>query len=95
MKPLASIAVCLSCVLIAGSGCASIAAHNKEPRNARAYPGVRDDAYFLTHPHEADMPVIQWLCIFDLPFSALIDTILLPGDLAAPHDQDVQERVDK
>jgi len=59
------------------TGCGSIAARRDSA--GHPYAGVRLDIYYLGHPSEADKPV----CLngFDLPFSAVADTLLLPYDL--------------
>jgi uncharacterized protein YceK len=69
----------LSLGIVCLTGCASIAARTQE-RADRVYPGVRDNAYYLAHPSEADLPFLQWMNIIDLPFSAVLDTLLWPFD---------------
>lgn len=63
------------------SGCASIGARNRDGAG-RPYAGVRDDIHYLMHPQEADKPVLQPFNIVDLPFSFVVDTLLLPYDLS-------------
>jgi uncharacterized protein YceK len=70
--------VCM--LLVVAPGCAAIAARERDGAG-RAYAGVRDDVYYLTHPQEADKPMLQPLNVVDLPFSFLVDTVLLPYDL--------------
>jgi len=62
------------------SGCAAIGARERDGAG-RPFAGVRDDAYYLAHPREADKPALQPLNIIDLPFSFVVDTLLLPYDL--------------
>jgi uncharacterized protein YceK len=61
-------------------GCASYTAR-RDQDEVHLYPGVRQDAYYLVHPKEADVPCLQWLNIVDMPFSAIADTVLIPVDL--------------
>jgi len=63
------------------TGCASIGARQRDGAG-RPFAGVRDDAHYLAHPSEADLPGLQFMNIFDLPFSAIVDTLLLPYDLS-------------
>lgn len=62
------------------TGCASIGARQRDGAG-RPFAGVRDDVHYLAHPSEADQPGLQFMNIFDLPFSAVVDTLLLPYDL--------------
>jgi len=64
-----------------GTGCASIGAR-QDQAVAHLYPGIRDDAYYLFHPSQADYPALQWLNVLDLPFSAVADTFMIPVDLS-------------
>jgi uncharacterized protein YceK len=61
-------------------GCASIGARQRDGAG-RPFAGVRDDAHYLAHPSDADKPSLQFLNILDMPFSAVLDTLLLPHDL--------------
>ncbi|MEO6994762.1 MAG: YceK/YidQ family lipoprotein [Lacunisphaera sp.] len=79
--------VTLTLFTIAASGCASIGARQGAQEH-KPYQGVNDDVHYLANPSEADHPSLQWLNIIDLPFSAVLDTILLPFDLAGKHDGD-------
>lgn len=63
------------------TGCASIGAREQDGAG-RSFAGVRNDAHYLAHPSEADQPGLQFMNIFDLPFSAVVDTLLLPYDLS-------------
>ena len=62
------------------TGCASIGARQRDGAG-RPFAGVRDDVHYLAHPREADQPGVQFMNIFDLPFSAVVDILLLPYDL--------------
>jgi len=63
------------------TGCASIGARERDGAG-RPYAGVRDAAYYLARPSEADQPGLVFMNIFDMPFSAVVDTLLLPYDLS-------------
>ena len=69
---------------VAGSGCASFMGHRPSDETAKPYPGVRIDARQIAHPSTvAGVPapaVVVW-SILDFPFSAVLDTLLLPIDL--------------
>ena len=75
--------------LCIGLGCASIRTHVSEVEEPEVYGGVRADARLIAHPHEmGDSKVghfepwaIVTYSIIDLPFSAALDTLLLPIDL--------------
>jgi uncharacterized protein YceK len=69
------------CLLFSVAGCASIGTRQREGAG-RPYAGVREDIYYLAHPEEADKPALQSLNVIDLPFSFLLDTLLLPYDLS-------------
>jgi uncharacterized protein YceK len=74
--------VILCCLLLfAASGCAAIG-ERMDHGAGRPYAGVRDEAHYMAHPSEADYPDIQFLSIFDMPFSFVVDTVCLPYDLA-------------
>jgi len=77
----------IECLLLGGflcSGCASLTC--RTPGEATpVYPGVRADVLTIAHP-TSDPPFNRTgnvICgIFDLPFSAVLDTLLLPIDLS-------------
>ena len=69
-------------ILVVGtlfSGCAAIGVRQGS-NVTRPYAGVREDIHYLAHPSEADVPSLQWLNVIDLPFSAVVDTVMLPFD---------------
>ena len=81
------IALCV--VLVSCCGCSSLATHipNKAPG---PYGGVRADSKMITHPRAVNdsvvvghIPrgVVRAYALLDLPFSAVVDTLLLPIDL--------------
>ena len=76
----------VSCIL---TGCASVAARTQD-RAERVYPGVRDDVYYLAYPSQASYPFLQWLNIFDLPFSLCLDTVCLPVDICRANNPSPQ-----
>src|SRR5579859_4692410 len=83
MKISITFAGAAAAVLFSCAGCSSIYDRESNIRQ-RPYAGVRDDAHFLVHPGESDIPPMQWANVFDMPFSALLDTAFLPYDLMYP-----------
>ena len=71
-------------LLVLSSGCAAIGTRVSNGAG-RPYAGVQEDAYYLAHPSEADMPALQPLNVLDMPFSFVADTLCLPYDLVK-HD---------
>ena len=71
----------LGLLALSGSGCASIGGRGDSRFYPGVYPGVRNHAYYFAHPEESDRPSLWWLGIIDFPFSAALDTALLPWDL--------------
>jgi uncharacterized protein YceK len=75
-----------SAVLLASAiccGCSSIWYHSYGKEEAGVYLGTRDDAHLLGHPGEISVPEPFGypMCLIDLPFSAVTDTLLLPWDM--------------
>jgi uncharacterized protein YceK len=68
-------------VVLFGAGCGSISAH-EDNAPPHMYAGVHRDAHDLAHPQDAGDPPMQYLNIIDFPFSATLDTILIPYDCA-------------
>jgi uncharacterized protein YceK len=72
-------------VAVVCTGCGSILSRmNVDPGpgyTIRNYPGVRMDVCAITSPHAE--PRALWICygILDIPFTAVVDTLLLPIDL--------------
>lgn len=58
------------------TGCGSIASRWRGDRGS-AYPGVKMDAEHATRYTTEG----EWIALFDIPLSAVIDTIMLPYDL--------------
>jgi uncharacterized protein YceK len=81
-RPTPSLLVSLSFVAFL-SGCAAIGAR-QGVEAAPHYAGVHDDLYYFSHPEKADHPSLQILNIIDLPFSAIVDTVMLPFDSKTP-----------
>jgi len=63
------------------SGCAAIDGRIQEG-GGHPYLGVRGDAYSVAHPGDAVDPFLPPFCVFDMPFSFVVDTLCLPYDLA-------------
>jgi uncharacterized protein YceK len=68
----------VAALTFAGAGCGSIAGRGDSMFYPGVYPGVRCDIYNLAHPEAGDMPQLRWFAIPDFPFSAALDTVLLP-----------------
>jgi len=81
MKTFQHLFAALFLAVLSGTGCASIGAR-QDQNVAQLYPGVRDDAYYLFHPSQADHAALQWLNLLDLPFSAVADTFMIQVDLS-------------
>jgi uncharacterized protein YceK len=63
------------------SSCAAIGARDRDSAG-KQFAGVREDAYYLAHPSEADVPALQPLNLIDMPFSFVVDFVCWPHDLA-------------
>lgn len=67
-------------LLLAGSGCAAI--HGRIDEGAgHPYIGTCGDAYSIGHPGQSGDPLVPIFCVFDLPFSFIVDTLCLPYDV--------------
>ena len=66
-----------------GSGCASVMGHKPAEEVPKPYPGVRMDAEQVGHPNGRGVPAVPVviMSVIDMPFSAALDTVLLPIDL--------------
>ena len=69
---------CVSSGIFVG-GCGSASSHMADAQGL--YPGVRSDLRDLTDPAKGD----DLILVADLPFSAALDTVLLPLDLINDH----------
>ena len=79
------IQVTAGCLLVvASSGCAAIGTRENDGAG-HYFAGVRDDAYYLAHPSEADYPELQPLNLVDLPFSFAVDLVGWPYDFEVNH----------
>jgi uncharacterized protein YceK len=69
-------AIATGCMLLATSGCSSVMSHTGP--NQGYYPGTRASVDMLKDDNTswAMMPLVA----LDLPFSAVMDTVLLPYD---------------
>jgi uncharacterized protein YceK len=77
--PLAS---ALACCTFMSSGCSSVMSHTGP--NQGYYPGTRASAEVLVDDHSSW--ALKPLALIDLPFSAVLDTLLLPWDYARSDD---------
>jgi uncharacterized protein YceK len=66
----------LAATLLFLTGCGSLAARWRGERGT-AYPGVRLDAQHATHYTTEG----EFIALFDIPLSAVVDTLFLPYDL--------------
>ena len=77
----------IAAMLTLCSGCGTILAH-VDGSVTGPYSGIRVDSHMIASVgKEHDMPVFPWIipfCIFDLPLSAVSDTLVLPYDLSQP-----------
>ncbi|CCG89119.1 YceK/YidQ family lipoprotein [Erwinia piriflorinigrans] len=79
---IAGVLACLSLVIT--SGCSSMMAHTGP--NTGYYPGTRASAAVLTDKNSS---WVMWpMAAIDLPFSAVLDTLLLPVDYVTSGDHD-------
>jgi uncharacterized protein YceK len=69
----------LVAVLVLLTGCGSLASRWRGQRG-EAYPGVRMDVEHATHYTTEG----EWIALFDIPLSAIVDTLFLPYDLSKP-----------
>jgi uncharacterized protein YceK len=68
--------LCLAAAVFVLTGCGSISARWRGEQG-RPYPGVRMAAQHATHyTTEGEL-----IALLDIPFSAVLDTLLLPYDL--------------
>ena len=72
----------LVCCVITTSGCSSMMSHSGGSQGY--YPGTRASAKMLTDDDTGW--VLKPLALIDLPFSAVLDTLLLPWDYARSDD---------
>ena len=78
--PTARLPMLLCATAVVLCGCGSIAGRGDSRFYPGVYPGVQNLIHCFAHPAENDVPI--WpLGIIDFPFSAALDTALLPGDL--------------
>ena len=75
------LSILLCAIAMSGAGCASVGGRGDSRFYPGVYPGVQNHVYYFAHPEENDMPSLWWLGVIDLPFSAALDTVLLPWDL--------------
>jgi uncharacterized protein YceK len=66
---------------VLGSGCGSIGGRSRSAYYPGVYPGARCDVEFIVHHEGKDMSELWPLAVIDFPFSAAVDTVLLPWDL--------------
>ena len=74
MKTTLNLALVAALLLL--TGCGSLTSRWRGQRG-EAYPGVRMDAEHATHFTTEG----EWIALFDIPLSAVVDTLFLPYDL--------------
>ena len=82
-------ALVLSGGILCLSGCSSIMSHSGGKEGL--YPGTRANAKTLSDPETSW--AIKPLAALDLPFSAVMDTVLLPWDMYR-HDDSLKSKVE-
>ena len=81
VTPMKRLRILLAATAVALCGCASIGGRGDSRFYPSVYPGVQNHIYYFAHREENDMPSLWWLGIIDFPFSAALDTALLPWDV--------------
>lgn len=71
--------VILSALLLSQAACAAVEAR-REDGAAELYAGTRENVAQLRDPDPEDRPLRRLMYVVDLPFSALLDTLLIPFD---------------
>ncbi|WP_343553146.1 YceK/YidQ family lipoprotein [Pantoea sp.] len=79
----------LICSAFASSGCSSVMSHTGASQGY--YPGTRASAEMIGD--DKTSWAIKPLAIIDLPFSAVLDTILLPWDYFRSDNNSIHDRV--
>ena len=77
MKTTLNLALVAALLLL--TGCGSLTSRWRGQRG-EAYPGVKMDAEHATHFTTEG----EWIALFDIPLSAVVDTLFLPYDLTGP-----------
>lgn len=77
MKTTLNLALMVALLLL--TGCGSLASRWRGQRG-EAYPGVKMDVEHATHYTTEG----EWIALFDVPLSAIVDTLFLPYDLSKP-----------
>lgn len=69
----------LLAVLLALPGCAAVEARRADGAT-EFYAGTRENVAQLRDPDPEDRPLRRLMYVVDIPFSALLDTLLIPYD---------------
>ncbi|MGC6389381.1 YceK/YidQ family lipoprotein [Ewingella sp. S1.OA.A_B6] len=77
------------CAFLSTSGCSSVMTHTGGHQGY--YPGSRADVTMITSDDTSW--AMTPLLIIDLPFSALLDTLLLPYDYYRQGNQNTRDRI--
>jgi uncharacterized protein YceK len=66
-------------LLLTQTGCAAFSARNEDGA-AEFYAGTRENVEQLRNPNPDDRALRRLMYVVDLPFSAIVDTLLIPFD---------------
>lgn len=87
----------LATMMLVATGCSSTSCHIGAGAYSGAYAGLRMDAMLVTEDGGRELRVLGPIIgVLDFPFSAALDTVLLPWDLATGgtnHNQSVTNSV--
>ena len=83
-------------LLLMSSGCATILMHTDKDfkiEDINVYRGVRIDSTTASYVSQSE-PLLSVACIFDVPLSAVADTLFLPYDLTQINKRERPDRAD-
>jgi len=72
-------------LVLAAAGCTTVVGRVSKVAPPVTYPGVQADLVGLHGPGHIPAWVAYSYCALDLPFSAALDTVMLPLDLRREH----------
>lgn len=78
LNPMRTLAPALA-VIVALSGCAAVQARSEDGAT-EFYAGTRENVAQLRDPDPEDRALRRLMYVVDLPFSAILDTFLIPFD---------------
>jgi len=71
--------------LLLGTGCTSVMSRIDKSEPRRVYPGVQADVEAMSDTGHVPAALIYTYCMIDMPFSAVLDTLLWPFDRCHRH----------